>query len=398
MKPNKFIITLVLILITSNSLIAQRAEPVHSVIVSGKDSIWYSQQAEAWESEVKKQPKSEEAWRNLFNAKFYLKFWFNGLKEETDLSNSVLARMEKAIPETFTYNYCRYKVAMGGVSEFAERSLTMVPKDVDPETVDGLLGYLWRTGADLDKGKRGKKFNQLLKRQYENGFYPNFALRYNYNQLEGMHEDAIYIGIGDLDLFPKIMMQRAMNLHTDKLIVASPFLTLKSYRDSICSHLSIEPYPSEEESSENYSKFIQYLSEQTGRAIYLNASVANQKDHQGTEPFKTLSRCLYHEGLLLKYSPQPYNNKEAALQAIEKYHLEYLTEPQFQPENYWKGSELLQVNYVVLLANYIQEYKTSGNTKRAEWLKKILQASITNTQLDETTKQKYLKFLEIHRP
>ena len=105
MKTHRCILALALLLSTANSLLAQQTEPVRAVIISGQDSAWYALQAEAWEAEVKKHPKSEEAWRNLFNAKYYLKFWFDGVKERTPAENSVLTRMEQAIPETFTYNY-----------------------------------------------------------------------------------------------------------------------------------------------------------------------------------------------------------------------------------------------------------------------------------------------------
>ena len=397
MKTLRFTVALGFMLTTFLSLFAQNAEPVRAVIVSGQDSAWYARQAEAWEAEVKKHPKSEEAWRNLFNAKYYLKFWFDGLKEHTPAENFVMTRMEQAIPETFTYNYCRYRISMTSDSVFAERALTMIPDDVDLEMVDGLLGYLWRTGADLDKGERGAQFNEMLKWQYEGGYYPDFALRYNYNQLEGMPENAIYIGQGDLDLFSKIMMQRAMNLHKDKFIVVSSFLYLQNYRDGICQHLGIPPYEIEA-SQFRLSKFIHYLSEKTDRPVYLNASVPNNLESSSDKEIKEFCDCLYQEGLLLKYSSTPYDNATAAMRAFEKYHLEYLTEPRFRTEIYWKGSEKLQVNYATLLPKFIQRFKAAGDEKRAQQLYRILRASITNTQLDEATKQRYLQHLENFRP
>ncbi|MBO5678059.1 MAG: hypothetical protein J6S02_08010, partial [Bacteroidaceae bacterium] len=118
MKTHRCILALALLLATANSLVAQQAEPVRAVIISGQDSAWYARQAEAWEAEVKKHPKSEEAWRNLFNAKYYLKFWFDGLKEHTPVENFVMTRIEQAIPETFTYNYCRYRISMTSDSVF----------------------------------------------------------------------------------------------------------------------------------------------------------------------------------------------------------------------------------------------------------------------------------------
>ena len=104
MKKHRCILALALLLSTVNSLVAQQAEPVRAVIISGQDSAWYARQAEAWEAEVKKHPKSEEAWRNLFNAKYYLKFWFDVLKEHCRFTNTLRAfdSNETGIPVDFT--------------------------------------------------------------------------------------------------------------------------------------------------------------------------------------------------------------------------------------------------------------------------------------------------------
>lgn len=372
---------------------AQSAETVLPVIVSGKDSAWYAQQAKAWEQEVQKSPKSEKAWRNLFNAKYYLKYWFNENVTPADSSEYVINRMAQAIPGTFTYNYCRYKVEQGGKSDFAERALDMIPVDIDPATVDGLLGYLWRSGAAEGTGKRAQQFDELLTRQYHHAYYPDYVLRYSYNQLEGLPENAIYIGRGDMDLFPKVMMQRAMRVHQDKMIVVSSFLCIKEYTDSVCKKLGIAPYTpsvnpvgSSANDDINAVEFIKYLSQKTGRPVYCEPSLV--------DAYRLIANNLYREGLLLKYSPVPYDNWAAAKKVIHKYHYEYLYLPKFRPETYWKGSEVIQANYVVMLAEYIKKYKQMGNTAKADWLMQILETSVVNTQLPERTKATYLEYLK----
>ena len=67
--------------------------------------------------------------------------------------------------------------------------------------------------------------------------------------------------------------------------------------------------------------------------------------------------------------------------------------PKFHHEVYWKGSEMQQVNYIVLLGSFIKTYRAEGNKARAEWLKKILQTSVENTRLPQETKNTYLKHL-----
>lgn len=372
---------------------AQVAEDINSVIMTGKDSAWYAAQAKLWEKEVAENPQSERAWYNLFEANRYLKFWFQTYEEPADTSKFIIRRMERAIPETFTYHYCHYQMQQLAFCPHAEKALKMIPKDVAPGIADGLLGYLWRTGRADGQGELRTLFDHLLQQQYERRFYPNFALHYSYNQLEALPENAIYIGCGDLDLFPKIMMQRALGIHRDKAIVVSSFLGIPAYTDSLCQRLGIAPYKPMDRGDSTWindsayeTGFIEYLAQHTKRPIYLEAALGRT--------YKTLADKLYREGLLLKYSKKPYDNISASKTAIEKkYKLEYLSEPKFQPEVYWKGSEMIQVNYVVLLGSFIKTYREEGNTLRAKWLENRLRASIENTRLPKETKATYLKHL-----
>ena len=397
-------LALVLLCATSLSLVAQQKERVLPVITTGKDATWYAQQYELWDKEVKQHPKSEDAWRNLFTAEFYLNNWFTEERPPLDSVTVVLQRMEKAIPGSFTYNYCVYKNYMDGTSEHAERALQLMPRDADLITVDCLLAYLWRTGADADKGRRGAQFTACAKKLYEGRYYPEYALRYNDNQLLGLPENAIFLGNGDLEVLPKIVLQRAMNLHQGKTVVPSVFLYDERFRDSLCSQLRIQPFRVNGESVDfdhfpfYFLDFIKYVSDETGRPIYFGPSVKYLEYFVVEEQLELLKSCLYSEGLVQKYSPEPYDNTEASLRAIEKYKLNIFTDPNYTPKDEWEGSKNMQLHYMELLYPYIQVYKDLGNMERAEWLRRTLRASITNTNLDEDAKNYYLPYLDDSEP
>lgn len=404
MKILRSTLALVLLCATSLSLVAQRKERVLPVITTGKDYTWYAQQYELWDKEVKQHPKSEDAWRNLFTAEFYLNNWFTEERPPLDSVTVVLQRMEQAIPGSFTYNYCVYKNYMDGTSEHAERALQLMPRDADLITVDCLLAYLWRTGADADKGRRGAQFTACAKKLYEGRYYPEYALRYNDNQLLGLPENAIFLGNGDLEVLPKIVLQRALNLHQGKTVVPSVFLYDERFRDSLCSQLRIQPFRVNGESVDfdhfpfYFLDFIKYVSDETGRPIYFGPSVKYLEYFVVEEQLELLKSCLYSEGLVQKYSPEPYDNTEASLRAIEKYQLDFFTDPNYTPKDEWEGSKNMQLHYMELLYPYIQVYKDLGNMERAEWLRRTLRASITNTNLDEDAKNYYLPYLDYSEP
>ena len=404
MKILRSTLALVLLCATFLSLVAQQKERVLPVITTGKDATWYAQQYELWDKEVKQHPKSEDAWRNLFTAEFYLNNWFAEERPPLDSVTVVLQRMEQAIPGSFTYNYCVYKNYMDGTSEHAERALQLMPRDADLITVDCLLAYLWRTGADADKGRRGAQFTACAKKLYEGHYYPEYALRYNDNQLLGLPENAIFLGNGDLEVLPKIVLQRAMNLHQGKTVVPSVFLYDERFRDSLCSQLGIQPFRVNGESVDfdhfpfYFLDFIKYVSDETGRPIYFGPSVKYLEYFVVEEQLELLKSCLYSEGLVQKYSPEPYDNTEASLKAIEKYKLDFFTDPNYTPKDEWEGSKNMQLHYMELLYPYIQVYKDLGNMERAEWLRRTLRASITNTNLDEDAKNYYLPYLDDVEP
>jgi hypothetical protein len=270
--------------------------------------------------------------------------------------------------------------------------------------VDCLLAYLWRTGADADKGRRGAQFTACAKKLYDGHYYPEYALRYNDNQLLGLPENAIFLGNGDLEVLPKIVLQRAMNLHQGKTVVPSVFLYDERFRDSLCSQLRIQPFRVNGESVDfdhfpfYFLDFIKYVSAETGRPIYFGPSVKYLEYFVVEEQLELLKSCLYSEGLVQKYSPEPYDNTEASLRAIEKYKLDFFTDPNYTPKDEWEGSKNMQLHYMELLYPYIQVYKDLGNMERAEWLRRTLRASITNTNLDEDAKNYFLPYLDDVEP
>lgn len=385
------VIVLCCLLTTVLSANAQSPEIVGSVISTGNDSAWYVKQERAWKKETEKNPKSEYAWRNLFKARWYLKNWFNMNLNDKNSLESTIKRMEEEIPNSFTYNLCSYRMNTSPRNNYGETALKLLPKDAHSDDIDFLLGFMWFSGYAYNEGEKTELFNKLLKIQYERSYYPEFALRYSFNQMESIPDNAIFIGNGDLDLLPKIMMQRAMGIHTEKIIVGAPFLWCKQYTENLCKTLGINPFPgikdkyhSQEEMNNVITDFIKYLNEESGRPIYF-----------GNTQMKGIENNLYCEGLVFRYSEKPYDNIAATKASIEKkYHLEYLTEPKFRPQTYWKGSEKLQVNYVVLLSHIVKSYHDEGNKERAKWLYDILRSSITNTNLPDEDKNEYLDYLK----
>lgn len=353
---------------------AQEPQEIKGIVEEVHDSLWYAGQVEAWQKEVDADGQDEKAWRNLFEAAWGLKSCSRG-KNDGGIPR-VLERMERAIPETYTYNICAYRASQGPDNKFAEMAMTMLPDDISDRGYDAILGYLWMMGETDGTGWKAGLFNDILSRQYEHGKYPSFILRFGYNQLQGMAEGGLFFGNGDAELFDKVMLQRAMRVHTDKVVVVIPFLSIRSYRDALCRKLGIPTFPgrevrTEEEFKAAVQEMVEYVIRESGRPAYF--SPGSQWAVQG------IARKLYNEGLVYRYSEEPYDNVSAAKRHVERdYHFDYLTEPAFRLESWWSGSEMLLLNYTVMLGPLVQSYRESGNRERADWLYRILKASVEN--------------------
>lgn len=369
---------------------AQEPQEIKGIVEEAHDSLWYAGQVEAWQKEVDADGQDEKAWRNLFEAAWGLKSCSRG-KNDGGIPR-VLERMERAIPETYTYNICAYRASQGPDNKFAEMAMTMLPDDISDRGYDAILGYLWMMGETDGTGWKAGLFNDILSRQYEHGKYPSFILRFGYNQLQGMAEGGLFFGNGDAELFDKVMLQRAMRVHTDKVVVVIPFLSIRSYRDALCRKLGIPTFPgrevrTEEEFKAAVQEMVEYVIRESGRPAYF--SPGSQWAVQG------IARKLYNEGLVYRYSEEPYDNVSAAKRHVERdYHFDYLTEPAFRLESWWSGSEMLLLNYTVMLGPLVQSYRESGNQERADWLYRILKASVENGGFSAAKKKEYLDYLE----
>ena len=89
------------------------------IVEEAHDSLWYAGQVEAWQREVDADGQDEKAWRNLFEAAWGLKSCSRG-KNDGGMPR-ILERMERAIPETYTYNICAYRASQGLTTSLRKR-------------------------------------------------------------------------------------------------------------------------------------------------------------------------------------------------------------------------------------------------------------------------------------
>lgn len=358
-----------------------KAEEIKSPIVSEQDADYYAVQTDLWRDIARSNPKDEQAWKNYFRAAWYKK-WYN--KADTT-ANDVLREMGKAVPGSYIYNYACYRKYMGMEEShlYARAAMKQLPETMDQNDYDIWFCYAAQVGDE-------ENMERIAKRYYNSGLYSPYVLQYNYNELQGMEENGIYIGNGDAILIPKWIMQYAKGLHRDKVIVCMSFLALKHYREYIFRKLGVEMPEFKEAKTqadydENVFRAVEALRKGTKRPTYFSS-------FNGVEINKPWEDKLYNEGLTLKYSDKPYDNFAVKRSNVEeRYLLEYLIES-FSP-NKWDSGNRLNANYVVMLSDLLDYYK-KNNQKRYKWLRKLLLSALNGSEIEEERKQKMMEFIK----
>ena len=380
MKRILFIVTLALQGLGAQT---QKAVQIESPIISEKDSMWYKEQRDLWKAKTMENPTDETAWRNYYKAARYMGW----LGEDFSAAHQAIEEMSQAIPNTYTYNLCALTaIKLGhGIGtdgdKYAEAALRMLPDDMPDADYNDWVCYLAMKGQE-------KRMAKMAKRYFESGTYSENVLRYSYNELAGMESGGIYIANGDAAIIPKWLIQEGMGLFKDKTIVCAAFLAVKEYREWLNGKLNIKLPEWEEGGFDSYDAYeravLQAIIDRFGSKVYFSATTFPKT----MEPW---NKCLYNEGLLLKYSAKPYDNLAVKRRNVEnRYQLEYLLVP-FRPE--WTAGQRLSANYAVLLADLLPYYAIHDRSKQG-WLTRLLVSGVQNTSLSEERKQEILSQLK----
>ena len=401
MKKKLFI---TLALLCNAYVFAQEAETVESIVSNSHDAEWYGQQAEAWQKIVDANPQDQWAWRNLFRATCYHDMFTNGWGENQDESKTadVLRKMEATLPDSYVVNLCKGRFCLS-TDEAAKRgdniprAIELMPEDICPEDLEYLAVRLCINDPENPLVK------ELYTRSYQNKYFPARIMHFNHNMLRCMEPNALYFANGDLDTEPMKMLQEALSERTDVTIINISFLHADSFMKALYKRLGIKPLTlNVQDYGDKYGEdwykhyeadIMMYLINESKRPAYFSP----------TNPKTTIINrdSIYNEGLILKYSPKPYNNFDVAMHNVkEVYSLEYLAEPDLVYDS-WQTSEQMDMNHVTLLANLISKFRKKGDEAQAQRLYNILSKCVErcavahkNTDQPEEMKAYYENLLK----
>lgn len=368
-------IVIILALVSHCIANAQQAETIESITANSHEPEWYAAQAEAWQKRVDADPQDQWAWRNLFRATCYYEQFTGGWGENQDESRTadVIRRMEAALPDSYVLNLCKGRFCLT-TDEAAKRgdnilrAIELMPENICPEDLEFLAVRLWINDPENPRVK------ELYTKSYQSRYFPSRHMHFNHNMLQSMQPNALYFSNGDLDTEPMKMLQEALGERTDVIIINLSFLHATTFMDALYKKLNIAPLTlNVQDYGDKYGeKWLQYY--EADIIMYLIKESKRPAYFSPTNPKVSIldADSIYNEGLVLKYSPKPYNNFDVAMHNVkEVYDLEYLAEPDLVYDS-WETSAMVDLNHVTLLAHLIAKFRKKGDDDQAMRLYNIL--------------------------
>lgn len=345
------------------------------------DSISSLKRLQKWEAYVEKHPKDEMGWRNLYDAKTRHMIWHKP-KDYDYERKEFMQQVENAIPNTYTYYLLAMETAIEStkIKKYAEEAMKRLPEQPLKEDYEIWCCYL----CDKDQ----KRLKDMLTRYYESGLMSPDILYYHYNEMQGMEEGGIYYAQTEQEIVPKKMIQLVFGMHRDKILVNENDDWAHIWK--LCG----VPFPDEnwaetvQMDTDNPSIYfatralmmVDWIAEHSQRPVYISSfdSWINSKRYASKLP-KEMLKNLYNEGLLLRYSSEPYDNIAATCRNVEeRYQLDYLYLP-FSPlrdnEHYWSDATDCAYRTIVLLQGILPHYQ-KYNPQRCHWLSGLLLKTI----------------------
>lgn len=368
-------IVIILALVSHCIANAQQAETIESITANSHEPEWYAAQAEAWQKRVDENPQDQWAWRNLFRATCYYEQFTGGWGENQDESKTadVIRRMEAALPDSFVLNLCKGRFCLttdvtAKRGDNILRAIELMPENICPEDLEFLAVRLWINDPDNPLVK------ELYTKSYRAKYFPSRHMHFNHNMLQSMQPNALYFSNGDLDTEPMKMLQEALGERTDVIIINLSFLHATTFMDALYKKLNIAPLTlNVQDYGDKYGeKWLQYY--EADIIMYLIKESKRPAYFSPTNPKVSIldTDSIFNEGLVLKYSPKPYNNFDVAMHNVkEVYNLEYLAEPDLVYDS-WETSAMVDLNHVTLLAHLIAKFRKKGDEAQAMRLYNIL--------------------------
>lgn len=368
--------------IISLFIMAQKPEPVYSFVRVLKPISWYKSQSEIWFNEINKDKQNASAWYNYYRANrsvFRLDTTDKRTRfEKGQAEKKIVDEMEKAVPESYEYNLCRWLI---GGNNYEYLTFLKKASELGPDRTEHIPDMIvW---GEIERNFERR--NEYAKKWFESKEASPGLLYYNYNVISGLKTNAIILTCGDNDTYP-IWMLQSQGIRKDVKVLNLSLLYVDAYRDKIFKELNIPKWEMNYKSltldtnglatDTNYQKIImnpfsdkmvEHIARNKNKFPVYIALTA------GDEYTKLIAEKLYLTGLAYEYSNEPIDNMAELRRNFEQNYLLDHIDKHFYFDVSSEIALRSNCNYEVPMLKLYDHYKVSGENFKAAWIKeKIL--------------------------
>ena len=350
----------ILLYITPQFADAAELLQVPPIATHGEQSrTWYLEQARLWQAEIQKEPANPTAWRNYYLATEYGKR-NTGISdtERQDILDAILDQMEPHITDSYEYAYLLQRRAKDPESKLKHMEKAYARCATCGEIIENLAYAYETTGQD-------ERAADLWAKLYQTQRIAPGLLDYNYNMLQSTMSDAILFTNGDNDTFPALVLQRALEVRDDVLILN--LWGIQHQRSTLAQALKkrnidipIADLP--DESADFVAELAQRLTDAAPDvALYFALSVSNTYKER-------INDRLYIEGLASRFSPSGVDNMARLQNNLEhRFRIDSLEHNWYDPfhPSTVPVVNRLNTNYTFPFILLAEHYQRSGEETRA---------------------------------
>ena len=402
------LLTLILAATTFIGAGAQQTERINrSITLYRADSLQLDSMYNYWNEFVQIHPKDEVAWRNLYEVYIHYEYQylvspkhfktgdeFFEAQQEMRRKFDLMRRMEQAIPDSYTFNYCAHDydyewqkyddpddIPDSISHKYASRAIELLPDTAERADYEVWSWYLMNQMDTV-------RLTRLLTQYFNSGRYPAEDLQYHYNELQGMDEGAIYLGQHNGNITGKLILQLVKGVHRDKILYSEA----AAISDTPFFHACIQRmgFSAQTADSLRYSisdskgleRVLRYILDNAKRPVYLSSSSISMLLYGEGVP-DDLKEHLYNEGLTIRYSAKPYDNLAVKRRNVEeRYMMEYLRFTFHPNEKDCLHDRNLSFHYLILLQDLLPYYK-KNNPERFCWLNHLFHDILAQMEADK---------------
>lgn len=343
-------------------LLGQPPQKVVRITRASYPVSWYQTQSRLWQQALKTHPENASGWQSYYEANRALR----NLQESHVPLDEIMQQMKTAVPNSFEYHYLSYRNGEFNQAQQAGRFASLEKAhQIAPDRTEVWEEYVTHYEL-MGQLQQRKEANQ---KRYRCNDIPSDLLAYNYNVLMSLEPNAILFTNGDNDTYPLWLLQDALGIRSDVIVLNRSLSYEQTYLNQLLRHYQISAFEREirtQADLDDYHPALrQHLLLFSKRPLYYAATVS-------PAAYADIKDRLYLVGLAFVYSGGRLDNeKQLAYNVENKFLLDYLKVDLAYQDPHSPVRQLEQA-YLTPMLTLHRYYRKQGETGKAEATKALI--------------------------